>query len=164
MRPHAELKPEDVTVIVDTREQLPFDLAPLKINRRALDTGDYSILGLEELVVVERKSLPDLLLCVGRERERFDREMQRILAYPSRLLVIEADWATIELGEWQSRVHPNAVLGSLLSWSARGMNVWCCASRREAQTITARFLFAVARRRWRELQSFIPNLKIAGGE
>ena len=57
----AELKAEDVTAICDSREQLPLDLAPLKTVRGTLTTGDYSILGMENIVSLERKSLDDLL-------------------------------------------------------------------------------------------------------
>ena len=39
----AELQPADVTAIVDTREQLPLDLSPLRVERGTLATGDYSV-------------------------------------------------------------------------------------------------------------------------
>ena len=70
------LKPENVCALVDTREQLPLFLSPLRSVTTTLATGDYSVRGLENIVAIERKSLPDFLSCVGRERERFDREVQ----------------------------------------------------------------------------------------
>jgi len=90
-----ELKPEHITVVRDTREQLPLDLAPLQMITGTLDTGDYSIRGLEHIISVERKSEDDLLACVGRERARFEREIMRLLAYPVRLLVVESTWAVL---------------------------------------------------------------------
>ena len=57
------IDPDNLTVIVDTREQLPLELSMCTI-RGTLPTGDYSILGFEEYVVVERKSLPDLIGCM----------------------------------------------------------------------------------------------------
>ena len=86
------LKIQDLTAIVDTREQTPLDLAPLKTVRGTLSTGDYSIVGLEHVVAIERKSRDDLIACVGRERERFDREVKRLLAYHVRSLVVESTW------------------------------------------------------------------------
>ena len=77
-----------------------------------LTTGDYSVQGLESIIAVERKSLSDLLGCVGQHRERFDREIQRLIAYPVRAIVIEATWADLERGDWQSRITPAAAIGS----------------------------------------------------
>jgi len=158
-----KLAPKNITVLVDSREKTPFDLKPLRMVKSTLQTGDYSIKGLEHLVAVERKSLADLCGCVGRDRERFDREMQRIMAFESRLLIIEATWAEIEAGKYRSKVHPNAVIGSLCSWAAKGMNVWLAGSHKEAQVVCSKFLYTVARRRWAEALNFIPNLKLASG-
>src|ERR1700676_181303 len=99
----AELSPEAVTAIIDTREQTPLDLAPLRVELGTLATGDYSVAGLETIVAIERKSLPDLLSCIGQERERFDREVVRLLAYPVRALVVESTWSELEAGDWRSK-------------------------------------------------------------
>jgi ERCC4-type nuclease len=61
--------PSQVTAIVNTREQLPLCLDPLRVQTGTLDTGDYSLAGCEHLVRIERKSLDDLLGCVGSQRE-----------------------------------------------------------------------------------------------
>ena len=58
----AELRPDQVVAIQDTREQLPLDLHPLRVEVGTLATGDYSVLGLEHVVAVERKGLSDLWL------------------------------------------------------------------------------------------------------
>ena len=61
-------------IVVDSREQCPFPFAHerygAKTKQGALTVGDYSLAGLEDKVAVERKSLPDLVACLGRERER----------------------------------------------------------------------------------------------
>lgn len=157
-----ELLAEDVTAICDTREQRPLDLAPMKTLREGLDTGDYSIAGLENVVTVERKSLPDLLQCVGQERERFDREMHRILAFPHKMLVVEATWADIRAGNWRQKVHPNAVAGSLLGWMSRGIPTFFATDHDMAGGIVRHFLFLSARRRWLEASAMLPHLKIVG--
>ena len=54
------LRDEMVTVIVDSREQAPYDLSPMKTEVATLRAGDYSVSGLSDVVTVERKSVPDL--------------------------------------------------------------------------------------------------------
>jgi DNA excision repair protein ERCC-4 len=43
------------TIIVDTREQMPWEFGFHTTSRRKLDTGDYSIEGFENILAVERK-------------------------------------------------------------------------------------------------------------
>lgn len=68
-------------IIIDTREQAPFAFRHERMDATTepgtLAVGDYSLAGLEDRVAVERKSLPDLVMCLGRERERFERELAR---------------------------------------------------------------------------------------
>lgn len=149
----AELKPESVVAIIDSREQLPLDLSPLRTVSGTLATGDYSIVGLENVVAVERKSLPDLLGCVGQHRERFDREIQRLLGYPSRAVVVEATWADLERGDWRSQVTPAAAVGSVLGWISAGVPILLCGDHARAGRYVSRLLFTAARRRWRECRS-----------
>ena len=54
------IEPRDIVAIIDTREQAPLDLSPLRTEKGTLTTGDYSIKGLESEIAIERKSLPDL--------------------------------------------------------------------------------------------------------
>lgn len=154
----ATIKPEQITAIVDTREQMPWDLAPLATRYATLTTGDYSIAGLEHIVAIERKSLGDLLSCVGRERERFRREVQRLLAYPCRALIVEASWPEIEAGEWQGKVTPAAAIGSLLGWITAGLPVIMAGDHARAGRFASRILYTAARRRWREMRPLLRNV------
>lgn len=106
------------TVIVDSREQNAFDFS-LPVEIGTLTTGDYSVRGLEHLVAVERKSLPDLLGCLGQGRDRFIRELQRLRAYRFRLIIIESTPDEIDAGQWRSTLKPSHVWGSIASWTAR---------------------------------------------
>lgn len=150
----AELDPARLIAVVDTREQMPLDLSPLQMVVETLETGDYSLRGLEHVVRIERKSLSDLLGCVGGDRERFDREVQRLLSYPTRCLIVEADWRDIEAGEWRCKVTPAAVLGSLLGWQASGLPVCMAGDHKRAGLFVARMLTITARRHWRTLRAF----------
>lgn len=144
------LEPERLCAIADTREQTPLSLLPLKVERGTLDTGDYSIKGLEHVVTVERKSLQDLVMCCGRERERFDREIQRLLAYPCKAMVIESHISHIELKQYRGDMHPNAIMGSVMGWMVRGLPIIWAGDHMRAGQLTAKFLYSAAKRRWLE--------------
>ena len=66
---------EEITAVIDTREQLPYVLDPMPVTTGTLHVGDYSVAGLERVIAVERKALSDFIACCGRERERFQREL-----------------------------------------------------------------------------------------
>ena len=149
MRIRKELKPEDVHVIVDTREQHPLLLDPMPWERGTLVTGDYSVRGLEHKICVERKSLADLTQSLGRERERFDKEMHRILAYPHRCLVIEGTMQDIIEQRYLSKISPNSVLSSLMGYASHGIPFVFCGARSQMCDLVKRFLFISAQRIWR---------------
>ena len=159
--PRKELEPEDVTAIADNREQLPYSLAPLKMEPGTLDTGDYTVKGLERFIAIERKSLSDFLGCIGQERERFQRECQRLLGYETRAIIVEASWQDLERGEWKNKLDPQHVMGSALGWIAAGIPIIFGGNRTSCEKIAARMLFIAARRKWRDLQAFMPSLKIS---
>ncbi len=131
----------DITPIVDTREQRPLKL-PGAV-RGTLPTGDYCCcLAHLGTVAIERKSAVDLFACVGRERERFERELARLAALRFRALVIEADLGELlETPPARSHVHPSAVLGSLTAWSWRySLPVWFASDRITATRLVLRLL------------------------
>ena len=81
------------TVIKDTREQDGYTFE--KFNGRyascngmivrKLDTGDYSLLGLEDKVCIERKGrVSELAINLGKDKHRFMREIERMKEFPFR--------------------------------------------------------------------------------
>lgn len=157
-----DLQPTDVMGVVDTREQDPLPLL-IPSKRGTLQIADYSVEGLQHVIAVERKSLPDLLACVGRERDRFETCIKRMKSYEVRVLVVEAPWGAIELGQWRSQLRPNQVKAALYSWM-KHVSVVLAPDRQTAAQIVSGILFSAARQRFRELQSFYDNLKIAQRE
>ena len=153
MKLPAKLDPSSVIAIVDTREQLPLSLDPLRTEPATLATGDYGLKGCDE-IRIERKSLPDLLACCGVERERFEREIERLLAFRVRVLLIESSWQEIELGQWRSKISVESVIGSLLGWQAAGLSIHMAGDHERAGRHAARMLYTVASRRYRELRQF----------
>ena len=92
-------------IIQDSREQAPFAFnSPryegVTVEAGALQVGDYSLHGLTDKVAVERKELADLVQCLGRERERFERELQRGAALDAFAVVIEAGWTELSGGHF----------------------------------------------------------------
>ena len=158
----AELKPESVTIVVDTREQLPWEFPQFRTQPGTLDAGDYSVAGLESIVAIERKSLSDLIGCIGGERERFERELHRLAAYPARAVIVEASWSDLEAGEWRSQVTPVAVIGSVLGWISQGVPFVLAGNRERAELFAARMLFIAARRRYRECRELLRHIQEGG--
>ena len=144
-------------IIQDSREQAPYAFnapkyAGVSVEVGTLQTGDYSLRGLEDKVAVERKSLPDLVQCLGRERERFERELQRGAALDAFAVVVEASWSDLASGNFRSRIHPHAACQSVLAFMARYRVTFLFAgSRPAAEYVTWGFLrqyLEGARKRW----------------
>src|ERR1022692_1092701 len=96
-----QLKTPRATVLVDTREQNPFDLSRFGgwfagVEKKALTLGDYSIAGLEDVCVVERKNLSDLVSSLTTERAIFVSRLKKMSAYPRKLLVITAALSSVK--------------------------------------------------------------------
>ena len=117
------------TIIVDTREQLPYDLEDSIVG--TLQTGDYSILGYTDICAIERKSLADLFGSVTQGRERFEREVERLSQLRFAAVVIEASMGDILRGCPNSSANPEAVLATVLSWQAEYRIPFVFAGNRE---------------------------------
>jgi len=154
----AELPLELIVAVIDTREQLPLDLSPLKSIRGTLATGDYSAQGLEHVLSLERKSLPDLLSCMGQGRERFEREIDRLVAYPVRAVFVEATWYDLRAAEWRNQITSVQARGTVLGWIARGVPFVFCGDHQTAGEEVARLIAITARRRWKENRDLIKGI------
>lgn len=148
-----------MTVIVDSREQAPFAFQHERFGATvevgALAVGDYSLSGLEDKVAVERKSLPDLVLCLGRERERFERELARGAALEAFAVVVEASWAELAGGQYRSRLNPHAACQSVAAFMGRYRAPFLFAgSRAAAEYVAWSFLrqyLEGAKKRWKAI-------------
>ena len=111
-------------ILIDSREQTPFTFqgktyADVQTETATLATGDYSLAGLTDKIAVERKSLADLVQCLGRERERFERELIRAAALDCFAVVIEADWRELAQGQYRSQLNPHSACQSIAAFTAR---------------------------------------------
>jgi len=81
-----------LVIICDTREQNPwtFDGYPsIKIVRRKLITGDYSLEGHTHRVAIERKSKADLHSTLSKRRGNFKAELERLSSLYRRAVIVE---------------------------------------------------------------------------
>lgn len=131
-------------VIIDTREQTPWTFEGEKgivTTRAKLDAGDYSIIGLERRVAIERKSLDDWTGTVIRDRNRFYRELELLRAYDFRCVIIEAGVREIMKHRYTSQASPASVLAFVGEVTvAQSVPVYLAGSRAEAQVLAATFL------------------------
>lgn len=102
------------TILVDQREQAPLRFRNVASEKCLLTCGDYSLRGLSAEIAIERKSLPDIVACCGKERERFVEQIERMRSYRFRCLVVEARYTEISIGAYRSRIEPLSVIGTLV--------------------------------------------------
>ena len=143
----ARLKRKDITIVVDSREQRPFLMEALgfKVKVGTLKTGDYSVAGLEDLVTVERKSLSDLISCIGTSRGRFEKELKRMEAFKSKCVVVSALESEIFKGGWHySKILPKQVVGSYTGWMTWGIPFIFARDHEAAAARAAHFLMLFA--------------------
>lgn len=153
------------TILIDTREQRPFKFEGFKGDAKdkerplivrteiaTLQTGDYSIRGFENRYVVERKSAIDLFGCIGRDRERFEREIDRMnkLEWGGDVLV-ESDWRDLMLRPPEfSKLQPKTISRTIKSWrfGYRNVHWWLVPGRPAAEA----FAFDLLKKAWREVE------------
>lgn len=134
-------------VAIDTREQLPYTFrfdgleVPVFTTSRTLKSGDYSILGFESKIAVERKSKADFYGSVSSGRERFEREFQRLSRMERACVVVEASQEEILSGYENSQMNPNCVLLTAISWASKyRVPIFFATDRAEAEWQTLEFL------------------------
>ncbi len=139
----------DFTIIVDTREQNPYffsrlgdkNFPNLKYINKGLKTGDYSLVCFSDpseskhSICIERKSLSDLYGTVGKGRERFQKELERMERFTQKAIIIEANLAEIiRRPPDYTKMPPKAVFRSLIAFSMRhGIQVWACENKSMAE-------------------------------
>ena len=135
---------------IDTREQLPYAFADCQsphvefsICRTALRTGDYAAALLAdaspaETIIIERKPLSDLYGTLsGDRRRRFEAELERMRSFGARVLLVEASLEDLVLKA--TRIHPSALIGSLVAFLLRyEVQLLFAGDRRYSESLTWR--------------------------
>jgi ERCC4-type nuclease len=155
-----QLKTPKAVLVVDTREQVPLDYSRFPgwfagIEKKALILGDYSIVGLEDECVVERKDLADLVHSLTTDRSIFIARLRRMAVYPHRLLVITAAMSQVKSSYPFSAVDPNRILQSLIAVLAGiGVPFLCTETHEMAEEVVASYLYQIHLYHWLESNGF----------
>lgn len=104
---------------IDTREQLPLPLVGLPVDRVGLKVGDYGISGYSHEIVVERKSVADLVGSLTRDRERFQRELEKLATFHRAIIVVEGDYTDVADGLYRGAARPTSLIASIASIHSR---------------------------------------------
>lgn len=79
------------TIIIDTREQHPWEFPEFAVANKKLDTGDYSIEGMENILCIERKNgIAEIANNIT--ENRFKDVIERMSKYKHSFILIECDY------------------------------------------------------------------------
>jgi ERCC4-type nuclease len=144
------------TLLVDTREQNPLNFTRFKgwfqgIEKKALALGDYSVAGLENTCVVERKDLSDLIHSCTADRPAFLSRLRRMASYPHRLLVVTSTLSQVKSRYEHAAVDPNRITQFLVAVLAGLLVPFVCTETHElGEELVASYLYQVHLYHWLE--------------
>jgi ERCC4-type nuclease len=151
-----QLRAPKATIVIDTREQNPFSFSPFRawfdgVKHKALTVGDYSVAGLEQIVTVERKDLPDLIHSFTSERRVFVNRLRRMRDYQHRLLVVTAALSEVKSPYGGLSLDPNRITQSLIATLVgAGVPFICSETHQLGAEITASYLYQIHLYHWLE--------------
>lgn len=132
-----------IKVVIDTQEKKPYTFEKYGCTciNKSLKTGDYSLLGMENEVTIERKTLSDLVRSLGQGRERFEKEFTRMQAFKYPVLIIESSLKNLTKPFKYSKMTPAEIINSLLSWSIKyGVCIFFGCNRELSENLAFRIL------------------------
>ena len=134
---------DEPVIVIDTREQLPYTFDGMQTVRLKLDAGDYSLLGHQSHVAVERKSKADAYGCVGGGRKRFERALARLAEVSRPAIVIECSLMDFTVPPPRTRINAAQAVGSYIKWACiYRIPIFWCDDRAQSERVTVRFLLA----------------------
>jgi ERCC4-type nuclease len=152
-----QLKSPRPVLLVDTREQNPLDFSRFEgwfagVERKALKLGDYSIAGMEEICVVERKDLSDLVHSCTANRCVFMNRLRQMAQYPHRLLLVTSTLSQIKSPYPHASENPNRITQSLIAMLAGLQVPFLCSETHElGEELVASYLYQVHLYHWLEI-------------
>jgi hypothetical protein len=148
------------TLLVDTREQNPFNFARFQgwfagVEKRALPLGDYSIAGLEDVCTVERKDLSDLVHSCIANRAAFLHRLRLMARYPHRLLVITSTLSQIKSPYTHTSFDPNRTTQFLIAVLAGLQVPFICSETHElGEELVGSYLYQIHLYHWLESNDY----------
>ena len=155
-----QIKTPRPVLLVDTREQNPFDFSRFDgwfagVEKRTLKLGDYSVSGLEDICAVERKDLSDLVHSCTAERNAFIRRLRLMAEYPHRLLVITSALSQVKSPYPHSRTDPNRIMQFLIAALAGLQVPFLCSETHElGEELVASYLYQIHLYHWLESNDY----------
>ena len=130
-----------ITMLVDSHEQQPYEFENLVriagTIRQTLPAGDYAIAEAPEIFCVERRRVEEFNTIFSNpsdNRSPFLQELEPLLDYPHRFLVIEGTLQSVKGGGRLSQYHKNGMMDFLDALTARyGIQIIYSDSREEAE-------------------------------
>ena len=155
-----QLQTPHATILVDTREQNPFNFSRFKgwfagVENKALTLGDYSIAGLEDACVVERKDLSDLVHSCTVDRIAFVKRLRLMARYPHRLLVVTSPLSQVKSRYAHTNLDPNRVMQFLVAVLAGLQVPFVCSETHElGEELVGSYLYQVHLYHWLESNDY----------
>ena len=146
----------EIILIEDSREQKGYGSEGLFKTPhvvRSLECGDYSVLGSESLVSIERKSLSDLLSSLTTDRTRFETELKRAKLLHRFFVVCETCPEEILRGDYRSKANPVAVWETLAAFMIRYSCFLFAQDRRYAARLVESLLQKYVKEHFRAVDS-----------
>lgn len=124
--PRAEHKPGEFGVVVDTREQKPFEFpSTIPVEVRKLDSGDYSVIGYESEIAIERKGEDDFVQSISWELSRFEAELERLEKFKYAAVVVESTLGRINTHAYTApTIDPKTIITRAALICVRGVPVF----------------------------------------
>ena len=130
-----------ITMLVDSHELLPYEFESLVriagTIRQTLPAGDYAIAEAPEIFCVERRRVEEFNTIFSNpsdNRSPFLQEIEPLLDYPHRFLVIEGTLQSTTGGRRLGEYHKNGMMDFLDALTARfGITIIYADSREEAE-------------------------------
>ena len=130
-----------ITMLVDSHEHLPYEFEHLVriagTIRQTLPAGDYAIAEAPEIFCVERRRVEEFNTIFSNpsdDRSLFLQELEPLLDYPHRFLVIEGTLQSIKGGGRLGQYHKNGMMDFLDALTTRyGIQIIYSDSREEAE-------------------------------
>jgi len=123
--------PKEIVVRIDAREQTPwifekeekvsssYKSIVIGSEINSLDAADYSIVGYEHLVRIERKNgFQELFgnMMPKENKERFEREMEKLIDIPHKYILIETNLNKDSLGMSVPQIYKGPPSNVVLKW------------------------------------------------
>jgi ERCC4-type nuclease len=141
---------DDFTIIVDTREQQPWSFEDYVVANKKLDTGDYSIEGLQHFFTIERKKsineianniieprFKDVIMRMSQLKYSFfllEFNITDVLNYPVGSNLPKKMWDKI-------KISPAFIMKHILDWQVKhNIKVLFCGNASNAEQ-TAEYIF-----------------------